>query len=77
MHARPASLFAQQASRYPCEIFVVNEGVEVNGKSIMGIMMLALAPGTEIILRADGEKEDEALLALQSLVESDFKQNET
>lgn len=73
MHARPASLFVQLAARFPCEITVIRDDIEVNGKSIMGLMMLALGPGAIFKVRTEGEREDEALEALQYLVESDFK----
>ena len=73
MHARPASLFVQIASKFPCEISVIRDEIEVNGKSIMGIMMLALGAGAIFKVKAEGEKEEEAIQALQNLVESDFK----
>ena len=73
MHARPASVFVQTASKFPCEVKVIKDGIEVNGKSIMGLMMLALAPGSIFSLIVDGEKEDEALEKLSSLIEKNFK----
>ena len=73
MHARPASVFVQLAAKFPCEVKVIKEDIEVNGKSIMGLMMLALSPGAEFTILADGEKEDEAINALKNLVENDFK----
>ena len=73
MHARPASVFVQFAARFPCEVKVIKDDIEVNGKSIMGLMMLALSPGAEFTILTDGEKEDEALDLLSSLVENDFK----
>lgn len=75
MHARPASLFVQTASKFPCEIKVVRDGIEVNGKSIMGLMMLALGPGAEFSIIAEGEKEEEAISVLADLVSSDFNIN--
>lgn len=72
MHARPASVFVQTAARYPCEIHVLREDIEVNGKSIMGLMMLALSPGSEFKIIADGKMEDEAIEALRLLIENDF-----
>lgn len=72
MHARPASVFVNCASKFPCEITVVKDEVEVNGKSIMGLMMLALAPGNEFTIQVRGDKEDEALEALTNLVKNDF-----
>ncbi|WP_198014372.1 HPr family phosphocarrier protein [Leptospira fainei] len=72
MHARPASVFVNCASKFPCEVLVSKEGVEVNGKSIMGLMMLALAPGQEFSIKATGEMEGEAIDALSRLVVDDF-----
>lgn len=73
MHARPASVFVQFAAKYPCEVKVIKDEIEVNGKSIMGLMMLALSPGAEFIIVTEGEREDEAIAALKNLVENDFK----
>ena len=72
MHARPASVFVQTAAKYPCEIHVIREDREVNGKSIMGLMMLALSPGSEFKIIADGKMEEEAIEALRLLIENDF-----
>lgn len=72
MHARPASVFVNCASKYNCEVLVSKDGVEVNGKSIMGLMMLALAPGQEFTIKTLGDQEEEAGSALAKLVESDF-----
>lgn len=73
MHARPASVFVQVAAKYPCEVKVIKDDIEVNGKSIMGLMMLALSPGAEFKIMTEGELEEEALIALKKLVENDFK----
>ncbi|MCG6145523.1 HPr family phosphocarrier protein [Leptospira bandrabouensis] len=75
LHARPASLFVKMAASFPCEIFVVKDDIEVNGKSIMGLMMLALGPGSIFSVKADGKGEEEALLALEALVERNFETN--
>lgn len=75
LHARPASLFVKMAASFPCEIFVVKDDIVVNGKSIMGLMMLALGPGTIFSVKADGKGEEEALLALEALVERNFETN--
>ena len=72
MHARPASIFVQTASKFNCEIKVIKDEVEVNGKSIMGLMMLALSPGSEFKIIADGIDEDIAIEALIDLVHNDF-----
>lgn len=72
LHARPCSLFVNLASRFRSEVFVSRDGVEVNGKSILGLMMLAAEPGAAIVVRAEGPDEDEALAALAKLVEENF-----
>lgn len=73
LHARPASLFVKVATSFPCDIFVIKDEIEVNGKSIMGLMMLALGAGVTFAVKADGAKEEEALAALEKLVESNFE----
>ena len=72
LHARPCSMFVHLASRFRSEVFVQRDGVEVNGKSILGLMMLAAEPGSAIVVRAEGPDEDEALAALAELVEGNF-----
>ena len=74
LHARPAALFVQLANRFKCDIFVNKNGVEVNGKSIMCVMMLAAESGSEIIIRGVGEDAREAVKALTELVESGFEE---
>jgi len=73
LHARPASLFVKVAASFPCEIFVIKDDIEVNGKSIMGLMMLALGAGVEFSVKADGNREEEALSALEKLVKNNFE----
>ncbi|NCN09195.1 MAG: HPr family phosphocarrier protein [Leptospira sp.] len=72
LHARPASVFVKIASLFPCEISVVRDQVTVNGKSILGLMMLALGPGAEFTIIAEGDKEEEAIEKLAELVETNF-----
>jgi len=72
VHARPAAVFVKMANRFPCEIFVEKDGQRINGKSIMGLMMLALTRDTRIMVIAEGEKEEEAVAALCALVENSF-----
>lgn len=72
IHARPAALFAKAASAFASDIRVLKDGLEVNGKSIMGIMMLAAAQGNTITVRAQGPDEEEAIRALEELLESRF-----
>lgn len=72
LHARACALFVKTSSKFKCEIFVSRDDLEVNGKSIMGVMMLAAEEGATIVVRATGADEAEALLALQELVDGKF-----
>lgn len=72
MHARPAAMFVSHASKYKSEVFIEKNGLKVNGKSIMGVMMLAAEMGSELTIFADGEDEQEALRDLVELVKSGF-----
>jgi len=72
MHARSAAMFVEKANSYQSEIVVIRGTTEVNGKSIMGIMMLAAAKGTELTVRASGPDEVEALESLVRLVNEKF-----
>lgn len=74
IHARPASRFVRIASRYHSEILVEMEGEIVNGKSIMGLMMLAAGPGSKITLRAEGDDAEQALTELEGLVNRHFEE---
>ena len=76
LHARAATKFVTLASRFQCDIQVERIGRAVNGKSIMGIMMLAAAKGTTITVSADGGDEQEALDALAALVADRFEEGE-
>ena len=72
LHARAATKLVQTASHYASEVTIFNGGKEVNGKSIMGVMMLAAAQGTEIEIRTEGSDAEEALQALEMLVSERF-----
>lgn len=72
LHARPAAEFVKVASRFRCDIYVGKDSLEVNGKSIMGIMMLAAECGSEILIRAAGEDSQDAVDELAALVERGF-----
>ncbi len=71
LHARPSSLFVQIATEYDSEIMVICDDEEINGKSIMGLMLLAAEQGRTLTITADGEDEGVALEALKKLVEVD------
>lgn len=72
MHARAAALFAREASLHRASVYVSRDGLEVNGKSIMGVLMLAAYCGSEIVIRTEGEGAEEALQALVKLVADKF-----
>ena len=72
LHARAASKFVNLASRYHCEIEIERDSRRVNGKSIMGVMMLAASKGTTVTIYADGEDAEEGLDALEALVKEGF-----
>ena len=74
LHARPATLFVKVASKYQSEVTLSKNGREVNGKSIMGVMMLAAAKGSELILKVDGPDEEKALQSLVELFEKKFEE---
>ncbi len=75
LHARAAAKFVNCAERFQAEIFVTRLGVEVPGRSIMGLMMLAAAPGTEIEVRAVGVDAEEAVAALTALTQNKFDED--
>src|SRR5580693_5228930 len=72
IHARPAAMFVKVANRFKCNIFVEKDGEKVNGKSIMGLMMLAAGPGSKVKVYAEGNDASEALTELESLVDRKF-----
>ncbi len=76
LHARAAAKFVNCAERFEAEIFVTRQGVEVPGRSIMGLMMLAAAPGTEIEVRAVGVDAAEAVAALEALTAGKFDEDQ-
>jgi len=76
MHARAAAKFVQLASSCASEIEVERKGQRVNGKSIMGVMMLAASKGSSIILHADGEDASQCIEKLESLINNRFDENE-
>ena len=72
LHARAAAQLVQTSNRYRSEIRVEKDGMDVNGKSIMGVLTLAAAKGTQITLSCDGEDAGEAMVALAALIENGF-----
>ncbi|AOZ50448.1 HPr family phosphocarrier protein [Chromobacterium vaccinii] len=76
LHARASSKFTQLASRYKSDIFISRNNRRVNGKSIMGVMMLAAAKGATIELEISGDDEQQALEALTALINNRFDEAE-
>jgi phosphocarrier protein len=72
LHARACAMFVKTAARYKSNILVARDDLEVNGKSIMGVMLLAAEEGATIKVRADGPDEREAVVALEELVNGKF-----
>ncbi len=72
LHARPAAEFVKIANRFPAHIVVRKDDLEVNGKSIMGMMMLAAECGSALVIRADGDDAEQAVDALLALVAAGF-----
>src|SRR2546423_14002299 len=74
IHARPAAMFVKTANRFSCEIFVEKDGDKVNGKSIMGLMMLAAGPGSKLTIHAQGQDAAQALAELETLISAKFNE---
>ncbi len=72
LHARPSAKVVQTATKFKSEITLEKEGLEVNGKSIMGVMMLAAEAGSEVTVTAHGEDEEEAVRVLSEVLASKF-----
>ena len=75
LHARPAAMFVRIASRYRCEIWVEKEGEQINGKSIMGLMMLAAGQGSKLLVRCEGADADKAMEELEDLINRRFNED--
>src|SRR6187551_1323568 len=75
IHARPAALFVKTANRFDCDIFVEKDGERVNGKSIMGLMMLAAGPGSKLLICAEGEDAARAVVEIEGLLKRKFDED--
>ncbi len=75
IHARPAAMFVKTANRFACDIFVEKDGEKVNGKSIMGLMMLAAGPGSILTVYAQGHDASQALMELEILIKRKFDED--
>lgn len=74
LHARPAAMLVQTASNFSCEIKISKDAVQVNAKSIMGVLMLAAEYGSSLQLQCDGTDEKQAAQAITALFESKFNE---
>ena len=72
IHARPAAMFVKTANRFQCDVFVEKDGERVNGKSIMGLMMLAAGPGSKITIVTEGEDGENAIAEIDLLLKRKF-----
>jgi len=75
IHARPAAMFVKTANQFDCNVFVEKDGETVNGKSIMGLMMLAAGPGSKIRIQADGEDAAKAVTEIEALLKRKFDED--
>jgi phosphocarrier protein len=75
VHARPAAMFVKIANRFTCSIMVSKDGEEVNGKSIMGLMMLAAGPGSTLVVNCEGEDCLDALAEIDALIKRKFDED--
>jgi phosphocarrier protein len=76
LHARASAKLTQLAGSFPCEVWMERNGRRINAKSIMGVMMLAAAKGSTVVVDCTGEREDEALAAVLALIADKFGEGE-
>ena len=76
LHARASAKLTKLAGSFPCEVWLAKGERRVNAKSIMGVMMLAAGVGSEVVLQAQGEREQEAVDALLALINDKFGEGE-
>ena len=75
IHARPAAMFVKVATRFGCDIFVAKDGEKINGKSIMGLMMLAAGPGSKFTVHVNGVDAHLAMAEIEALVQRKFDED--
>src|SRR6476620_4661512 len=74
LHARPSAMFVKVCSRFRCDVWVEKDGERVNGKSIMGLMMLAAGHGSKLKVTCDGPDSDRALQEIEALINGKFNE---
>jgi phosphocarrier protein HPr len=72
IHTRPAAVLVKTAAKYASDFYILKDGMEINGKSIIGVMSLAAEEGAELIIRVDGNDEQEALQAISEVFARGF-----
>ncbi len=72
LHARPAAMFVKVCTRHKAEVWVEKDGEQINGKSIMGLMMLAAGQGSKLLVTCEGSDADKALQEIEALIERRF-----
>jgi phosphocarrier protein HPr len=75
LHARPSAMFVKTAGKFRSEIWVEKDGERINGKSIMGLMMLAAGQGSKLLVTAEGPDADKALLEIEAIVLRKFDED--
>jgi phosphocarrier protein len=74
LHTRPAATIVKMAAKYKCEFYISRDGVNINGKSIIGVMTLAAEEGSELLLSFDGEDEEQAAKEIVEFFEKGFNE---
>ena len=77
LHARPATFFIQKANEFKSSIWIEKEERKVNAKSLLGVLSLGIIKGTDVVIGAEGSDEEEAVLALENLIDTNFKEFES
>jgi phosphocarrier protein HPr len=75
LHARPSAMLVKACSRFKCEIWVEKDGEQVNGKSIMGLMMLAAGPGSKLEVSCEGTDAEKAMEEIESIIIRKFDED--
>ena len=75
LHARPSAMFVKTASRHKCEVWVEKDGERVNGKSIMGLMMLAAGQGSRLLITCEGPDGEKALAEIEEIIQRKFDED--
>src|ERR1700743_1191120 len=75
LHARPSAMFVKTASRFKCEVWVEKDGEKVNGKSIMGLMMLAAGQGSKLLITCEGSDGEKALAEIEEIIQRKFDED--